>query len=191
MTIISKPMLEELLEQVEDSLLKLADCKDYPNQHNGNHGWTVSQVIEHLNTYNHWYLPRIKKAMHKSKHPKKHTFKPGWLGNYFVRIVQPGQKKYKAAAAHQPAPQLAAELVFGEFESGQQELLHLIRQAKEKDLNRIRIQISILPLLSLNLGDALRFIVAHQQRHFNQIGHIIQSHAYGRNSTINKSIPDR
>ena len=64
--------------------------------------------------------------------------------------------------------------IFGEFATSQQQLLQLLHTASMRNLNKIRIPVSIAPLIKMKLGDTFRFLVAHQQRHLVQIEHTIQ-----------------
>ena len=49
--------------------------------------WSVSQVIEHLNTYGRYYLPLLQKALKKAPVARGDQYKPGWLGNYFTKMM--------------------------------------------------------------------------------------------------------
>lgn len=139
-----------------------------------NGGWSIAQVLEHLNTYSHYYLPLLTNALAQSKPASSPQFRPGWLGNYFTRLIQPAangtiQKKMKAAKQHLPAPQLNARNVLQTFITHQEQLLQVLQQASGKDLGNIKIPVSILPVLKLKTGDILRFLCAHQQRHLKQM----------------------
>ena len=52
--------------------------------------WSVIQVIEHLNSYDRYYLLAIEKSLQSEK-PSREFFKPGWLGNYFTKMMKPGE----------------------------------------------------------------------------------------------------
>ena len=56
-----------------------------------------------------------------------------------------------------------------QFLAHQEELLRLVQAAGRADLGRVRVPISLTPLIRLKLGDTFRFVIAHQQRHFQQI----------------------
>jgi hypothetical protein len=59
--------------------------------------------------------------------------------------------------------------------------LQLLNKARNTDLGKIRIPISIAPFIKLKLGDVFAFIIAHHQRHFVQINNTlaaIKSKAY-------------
>lgn len=133
-------------------------------------GWSIAQCLDHLNSYGHYYLPRIAKGMELYQGSANETFKSTWLGAYFIRIMDPqtSKSKYKAFKDHQPSQALDAHAVVAEFIRQQETFLLLLRQAKKTDLNKIRIPISILKWLRLKLGDVFQFIVAHNERHLQQ-----------------------
>ncbi len=52
-------------------------------------GWSVAQVLEHLNIYCRYYIPAIESRLHMHQTMPARDFKPGWLGNYFTSLMQP------------------------------------------------------------------------------------------------------
>jgi hypothetical protein len=138
--------------------------------------WTIAQVIEHLNTYNNYYLPQIANAYSQYQPIVGLTpdFKTGIIGGYLTKMMEPdntGQvsNKTKAFKKHIPAVQLNAGQVLQNFIKGQEQFLALLKQAQQYNLNQLRIPMSISPLIRLKLGDILRVLVVHQLRHFIQI----------------------
>ncbi|MGV3587008.1 MAG: DinB family protein [Adhaeribacter sp.] len=136
-----------------------------------NGGWSIAQCLDHLNSYGQYYLPHIQKGLNKNINLiNADTFQSSWLGNYFTRLMDPGtgKKKQKAAKIHQPAPNLDAHAVVAEFIQQQETLLTYIKQSRQVDLNKIKIPVSILKWIKLNLGDVLQFLIAHNERHLQQ-----------------------
>lgn len=134
--------------------------------------WSVAQVIEHLNVYNRFYLKAIgERLLEGSK--LKDTFRPGWLGNYFTGLMQPGQNGYpvkpmSAPANAQPDVVLDGKAVLDEYLAGQSRLEKLLQNAMDADLD-IRVPTSLSSLVQLKMGDTFRFLVAHQARHTAQM----------------------
>lgn len=134
-------------------------------------GWSIAQCLEHLNSYGHYYLPKIREGLQKNHPvPPKNDFKSSWLGHYFIQMMEPntGKKKYKAFKGHIPAPELDAYAVVADFIQQQETLLGLLRKARSTDLNAVKIPISIARLIKLKLGDVFQFIIAHNERHVQQ-----------------------
>jgi len=136
-----------------------------------NGGWSITQCLDHLNSYGQYYLPYIQKGLNKNINSiNPDTFQSSWLGNYFTRLMDPatGKKKQKAAKIHLPTPNLNAHAVVAEFIQQQETLLAYIKQLRQVDLNKIKIPVSILKWIKLNLGDVLQFLIAHNERHLQQ-----------------------
>lgn len=135
--------------------------------------WSVIQVLEHLNSYGNYYLLAIEKSLKQDK-PATALFKPGWLGNYFTRLMKPGNNgtianKMQSPKNHRPDRHPDALPVLNTFLEQQQYLLELLESAKTKNIGSIRTPVSISKLVKLKVGDVFRFLIAHEQRHFVQI----------------------
>jgi hypothetical protein len=140
--------------------------------------WNVVQVLEHLNSYGRYYIPAIEKSLQQNK-PAKEFFKPGFIGDYFTKMLSPSEKgtvkyKMKAPKDHSPSPDLDHQPVLQAFLSQQQQMLELLEKAKTKNIGRIRTPISISRFIKLKLGDTFRFLIAHEQRHFIQISNTLE-----------------
>lgn len=133
-------------------------------------GWSIAQCFEHLNSYGQYYLPQIEKGFKQNASKKaSDTFKSSWLGSYFTKMMLPANtKKYKAFKGHIPVVDLKAHAVMAEFINQQETLLRHLKEARNADLNTIRIPISIGKFIKLKLGDVLQFIIAHDERHIQQ-----------------------
>jgi len=134
-----------------------------------NGGWSIAQCLEHLNRYGSYYLPEIEQGL-KKDYPSNGEFTSTWLGRYFTKMMSPdsGKKKIKAFKEYSPPPNLDAYAVVAEFIHQQETLLKYLRLARSKDLNKIKIAISIAKWIKLRLGDTFQFIIAHNERHLRQ-----------------------
>jgi len=139
-----------------------------------NGGWSIAQCLWHLNSYGDYYLPQIKSGLAKSI-PANPNFKSTWLGQYFTNIMKPGakMKKYKTFKDHVPPVEIDAHKIVAEFINQQEQLICYLKQARQSDLNKIRIPISILKWVKLKLGDVIQFLVAHNERHMQQAKRIV------------------
>lgn len=136
-----------------------------------NGGWSIAQCLWHLNSYGFYYLPLINKSLQTA--PDNHAcndFQPGLLGNYFTSLMTPdtGSKKMKAPANHTPLKIENPYAVVADFIMQQENLLTYIRLARNKNLQKSNIPTYIFRFIKLNTGDALRFVIAHTERHMIQ-----------------------
>jgi hypothetical protein len=146
--------------------------------------WSMLQVLEHLNSYNRYYLTHIEKAIQQSggKHLPADTFSPGLFGGYFTKMMYSQVKttgkvanKMQAPKDHQPSASLDAAKVMSEFITGEELLLRLLAEAKQLNIKKIKVPISISKWIKLSLGDTYGFLVAHQVRHFLQIANTLKT----------------
>lgn len=179
MKYISKTLLDELYEQTELQLIKaISEWQQLPAEfmtaQPGPGKWSAAQCLEHLNSYGRYYLPAIEKAMSSGKAAASQMeFKSGVLGNYFYKIMLPdtgGQpvKRMRSPKDHRPAEQLNSVAVLSEFIGQLEKLQHLLTMAQRKDLNKIKVPISIARFIHLKLGDVFLFYTAHVHRHLLQ-----------------------
>ena len=139
--------------------------------------WSVIQVLEHLNTYGDYYLVALGKSLAADK-PATGFFRPGWIGDYFTRLMLPTENgivknKMQAPKNHRPAKHPDAFPVLKTFLEQQHYLLELLENARLKDIGGLRTPISLTKLIRLKTGDVFRFLVAHEQRHFVQIANTL------------------
>ncbi|WP_166437019.1 DinB family protein [Niastella caeni] len=174
--------LESLQTDTRQIMLRVARLKQLPAsrlvQQPGEGRWSVAQVVEHLNTYGRYYLPKLQESISNANSKPTEWFVPGWLGGYFTNSMKPKPdgtigNKMKAFKGHIPHPEIDPIKVLDEFEQQEVLLLQLLDKAQHVNINRIRIPVSIASFIKLKLGDTFGFIIAHHQRHFVQIENII------------------
>lgn len=135
--------------------------------------WSIVQILEHMNAYGRYYIPAMKKAMNETKTAKEAWFNSGFWGEYFTKSMRPKNiyeitNKMKTGKAYNFPNSLNVDTVLSEFIDQQDQLLHLLKMAENVNLNTIRIPITISKVIKLKLGDTLRFLIAHEQRHMIQ-----------------------
>lgn len=181
-SINNSTLLDLLQNDVRAIILQANKLKLLPaevlQQQPGKDKWSVAQVMQHLNFYCRHYITAIENKLHYFEGPADAEFKPGWLGNYFTKLMQPTAnnsiaKKMKAPKNATPShsPDVAKELE--EFIHHQHHLLNILNIARKADLNKIKVPTSISSIIKLKLGDTFRFLIAHEQRHFIQVKNIL------------------
>jgi uncharacterized damage-inducible protein DinB len=179
----SARLLDTLQADVRQTILELTRLRQLPaatlQQQPAPGKWSVAQVLDHLNGYGTYYLPALEHSLQEAG-PARENYKPGWLGNYFTKMMQPGAdgvvaKKMKAPKGYRPDAAQDSMHNIGIATAQQQQLLQLLETARSKDIAQVRIPISISKLLTLKAGDTFRFLVAHQNRHFLQIRNTLRA----------------
>lgn len=131
--------------------------------------WSILECLEHLNMYSRFYNEQTKIAIQNLTKEKVADFSHAWMGKKFLAMVDPkNTKPQKALAKFIPTTSTLSIKTLTEFLQHQEELLQLLTDAKEVNINKKKVPVEFLRLLKMKIGDALAFIVVHQQRHVQQ-----------------------
>ena len=93
----SNTLLELLQTDVREILLQCSALQAKPasllQQQPQPDKWSVAQVLEHLNFYSRFYITAIEQKLHLNQSGPNRDFTPGWLGNYFTKLMKPRAEK--------------------------------------------------------------------------------------------------
>ncbi|HUM51198.1 MAG TPA: DinB family protein [Chitinophagales bacterium] len=177
---LSEQLLQNLIEQTRSHLNYAISLQDV-NEDALNHrllqdSWSILECIEHLNLYGNYYLPEIEKQLTTFKAISDKKFKSGWLGNYFAESMLPKEQlnKMKTFKSMNPIHSQLSKQVLNTFIEQQQKMLQLLSLAHDKNLNNIRIPISINKWIKIKLGDTFRFVIYHNERHIQQAKRLLE-----------------
>lgn len=139
--------------------------------------WSILECIEHLNRYGEFYLPEISQCLKNTPQASTETplvFNSGWLGNYFAKSMLPKEKlnKMKTFKSMNPLGSHLDKSTLETFTDQQKQMLQLLNLAQNVDLTRTKTAISISKWIKLRLGDTLRVVIYHNQRHIVQAKNI-------------------
>lgn len=132
--------------------------------------WSMLECLEHLNRYSRYYNPALAKAIAQNcdgNYMPNITY--SWLGRKSLEMVQPqNMKKHKTMKHMNPNNSQLTRATIEEFLQHQQELRHMLEDSKSADLSRKAVPIEFFKLLKLRIGEALEFVVVHEERHVQQ-----------------------
>ncbi len=142
--------------------------------------WSVVQCLEHLNAFGRYYLPAIEKAIAVKSGEKSAWFNSGFLGDYFTKSMKPKnvyeiKNKMKTMKNFNFPNSLNVDTVMKEYIDQKAKLQQLLDTANDRDINSIRIPITLTKMIKLKLGDTFRFLIAHEQRHMIQARNTLKS----------------
>lgn len=172
----SKRELQQILDEVKTTLEGLSDVSLNTQEADGK--WSILQCLKHLSiaveVYNHNIDSALEAGNHKSP---VSDFKSHWKGDMFVKMIAPKENgvvknNMKTMKTMNPEKSLDAQKTIDEFFNSHNEFIDLMEKSRAFNINRIKVNIAIGPLVKLRLGDAHRFIIAHAQRHIIQLRRI-------------------
>lgn len=180
MKIASQELLQDLTTLTQEHLSYVRQLQALPDevlmQKPTPDSWSALECIEHLNRYGNFYLPEIRKRIQNSGTKPSPLFKSGWLGNYFANSMLPKGKlnKMKTFAVMNPLDSTLNRDVIDTFIQQLQTMLELLQRCGSVNLNTVKTSISISSLIKLKLGDTLRVVIYHNERHKRQIERALQ-----------------
>lgn len=184
----TKDLLDEVrkitltnLELVSKKLMYLS--KEQLSWRPNEYSWSIEDVLAHLNEYARFYHNAFNEKIDHSKFKiPVEEFISSPLGRSAWKSMKLGnakniKRKFKAMRSYNPL--IENNLIKGnEIEIIQielEQLLSIIEKAATVSLRRVKIPISISKIIRLRLGDALLFVVYHNERHFQQILNVLNN----------------
>ena len=137
------------------------------------HRWSFGECLEHLALINTIYLDAIDATIGRARgddalRAGKRSRRHGWLGDAFVRSMEPPPRMKSGAVKGTKPLQRPRSEVLTEFLAAQDRLIRTIGEARELDLARVRMRSPFFKLLRLSLGQAFGVLLAHNRRHIWQ-----------------------
>lgn len=181
--------LEQRAHDVEESIRRIRALRDelaylQIGWRPPDGGWSIGQVFEHLILTDTPYLENMRAAMHGAQRGGV-DWKPSFMGGMIIRAVSPeATRKTKAFRNFQPGPQPRANVI-DEYLARREQLVALIGEARGIDLRATRMRSPIVRLVRLNLGDAIQIMVAHTQRHLQQVERVRRHPDFPRGTDAN------
>ena len=139
-------------------------------------GWSIGEVLEHLIISADSYLDALRRTTREnagSRADVTATWKPSIMGGMLTESLR-NPRRLPAPGIYKPGPTPRAG-VLDEFLRRQEEVSRLIVDAGNLDWRRVRMRSPVLPIIRMNLGDALTVPVVHAERHAAQIERVLQA----------------
>jgi uncharacterized damage-inducible protein DinB len=133
-------------------------------------GWSIAEVLEHLIVSADSYLEQLRRIVRENGRRTASPdarWKPTIAGGLLVWSMR-SPRKAPAPKMYKPSP-TARPRALEEFLQRQDEVGRLIVEAATMDWRRVRMRSPVLPIIHMNIGDALTVLVVHAERHAGQI----------------------
>jgi DinB family protein len=143
--------------------------------------WSIDECLDHLSITNHQYLdamrPAAQHAREKSR-TRRGPAKPGILGAYFARIMEPPvkpNKKMKAPQVIRPQSQQPHAEIYAAFLNSHHSVENFLTDVAPLDLSHIRFPNPLIKAIRFSLATGLHVLLAHERRHLWQAHQILDS----------------
>ena len=156
--------------------------------------WNALEVFEHMCLSSGIYLRGLERVFDEraDSFPFNPEFSPGLLGGYFTKSMLPkpdgtiGSRMKTMRMFDPPRNQGAAKESIDRFIDMCERFRKLLDRARTTDLNRMKVTSSLGPIIRFKAGDAFRFPIAHQQRHFLQLERTLAVHQADQRTTTSR-----
>jgi DinB superfamily len=135
-----------------------------------NGGWSIAEVLEHLILSADSYLAPLGRLIQDNAGAPADAsamWKPSFMGGLLTQSLR-NPRKLPTSKSYKPGPSPRSQ-VLEEFIQRQETVGRLIAQAGGMDWQHVSMRSPVMPLLRMNLGDALTILVVHAERHAGQI----------------------
>jgi hypothetical protein len=175
MKLTNQELIDDLVQRTKANVLAAEKLQNLSvevlNKKTSTESWSALECIEHLNRYGEFYLPEIKKQFLTAPQVDLTTiFKSGVLGNYFAKSLRPKENLNKMKTFKDMNPNGSAlEIdVLDTFIAQQKDMLKILDRSLTVNLKKTKTGVSISSVIKLRLGDTLRVVVYHNDRHMVQ-----------------------
>ena len=136
--------------------------------------WSIAECLDHLAAGNRVYLRAMQEPATRARARERHRYrpvKPGWIGQLFVRMLEPPPtwwSRLKAPRSIRPrtAPPLAE--TFAGFVASHAALRAFLCAHADLDLTGIRFPNPFVRGIRFSIATGLHVITAHERRHLWQ-----------------------
>lgn len=167
------------LEQVSHQIKGLSDTQR--SWKSDTNSWNINEIFSHLNAFSSYYNATFlyKFEVTKFKTPTD-EFISSPLGRSAWKSMKLGnaknvKRKFNAIRTMNPKtnPELKTINSIEDFEQNLIQLLTIITRSATVNIRKVKIPISFSKIVRLRLGDALLYVVYHNERHVQQALNLI------------------
>ncbi len=140
--------------------------------------WTVAQCLDHMNIATELYLDQLEEKLSNLKPAKTEVYNGTFLGGYFSKSLAPTEKgdiksKMKTMKVFVPDDQPNYQQVASRFKKNLGRYEQILKVCEGMNLRSFKVTTALGPILKFYVGDAMKFIQAHNLRHAQQIRNIL------------------
>ncbi len=142
--------------------------------------WSIDECLDHLTITNRQYLDAMRPAAQQAREKNKQRrgpAKPGILGAYFARIMEPPvkpNKKMKAPKVIHPQSQQPHAEIYAAFLESHHSVQNFLTEAAPLDLSHISFPNPFIKAIRFSLATGFHVLLAHERRHLWQAHHVLE-----------------
>ncbi|BDS11691.1 DinB family protein [Aureispira anguillae] len=203
---------QHLIRQLERLNQRLSEivARDFPNLTNEQLNWrekegkwSIAECLTHLNYVADYYFPATLKTIASAQARKTKplpTFTRGWLGHYYVskfRLRPDNQVKNKLESPLKYNPQLISSsqlngaTVIKDFLERQQLIDKMLSDSKTINIQKARVYALFFGFVNIRLGDMLKMLIYHTERHIVQAQRILYHDYFPGNFPLDALFSER
>ncbi|HLU86618.1 MAG TPA: DinB family protein [Taishania sp.] len=143
--------------------------------------WNINEVIAHLNEFAKYYHSAFSKKIDTTiyRSPRE-TFLSSPLGKSMWSSMKLGalnnvKRKMKAQRMYDPliVTSIVSDNILVDFLASQKDLINILNRAKTINIRKAKITILNTMVVKFRFGDALLYVIYHNQRHIQQIKNLM------------------
>lgn len=183
----TRTLIETLRTELRRQLQRCSQLRELPlevlHQRPTPERWSVMEVIDHMNLSSGHYV-NILQTLYADENNRlrfRTSFIPGRWGDYFAKAMEPRPNgeiswRMRTMSRFTPTPnRVTLWQALDTFEAMCQSFIGLLERARTRGLEGEKVTSTLGPVLRLKVGDAFRFPIAHQTRHWLQIDNTLAS----------------
>jgi len=144
--------------------------------------WSIGQCFDHLIISNRPFFEIFEEILAGRRRQRvweRVPLLPRLFGSLLINTLRPDSgRRVKARPAFYPSNSQVDRAIIATFLEQQKQLLRLMEASRNVDLERITITSPVLRFVTYSLMDACRIIVVHEQNHFVQANHVMESSGF-------------
>lgn len=147
--------------------------------------WCCAEVLKHMFIAQVVYADKMNQALSKLKRVNEEVevISSSLIPSYLIKRFPPieGKIRFKMKTSKQFKPVLDIQKltpektneILDEMEQALNQLMSWIEETRNKDVQSIRFNSAIGPIVRFNVSEACEFILCHNERHFQQISNTL------------------
>lgn len=177
----TRTLIDTLQTELRRQLVRCSQLRDLPldvlHQRPDPKRWSVMEVVQHMDLSSGHYHRLLQKLYADENNGLRFRtrFTPGRWGAYSTKAMEPkadGSISWRMKTLALFEPRNVSNLGYqalDEFEAMLNGFIGLLERARTRGLEGEKVTSTLGPILRFKAGDAFRFPIAHQTRHFLQI----------------------